>query len=181
MRKTLAIVTIGGLLAAAGSAFAQTPLTPPPVYTVKFVCGTQSPLRGATAPTEPPVKPGNYATAINIEALVNDIQVSTVISVANSALQPISGPSFGMLVNQTRDITCADIARAVGSSAPAFITGFVNITPAPALSVSAVYTSQGCGFALGILPILPVCSGPTSIDVVPQQAVTPPAPATGGV
>jgi hypothetical protein len=165
-----------GLIAALtiiGSAQAQT--TPAAaIYPVKFVCGTQAPIRGQTAPAEPPVKPGNYATVINIEALVNDVQVASIVSVANSTSKPVSGPGFGLLVNQTRDITCADISKAIGTSAP-FITGFINISPANALTVTAVYTSQGCTFALpGILPIPPVCSGPTSIEVVPQQSVLPP-------
>src|SRR5215831_4158638 len=38
----------------------------PCVYSVKFICGDQSAIPNLRPPSEPPVKPGNYATAINI-------------------------------------------------------------------------------------------------------------------
>jgi hypothetical protein len=170
--KGRSIALIGALmtvLTVVGSARAQT-TTSAPIYTVKFVCGTQAPLLGLRAPAEPPVKPGNYATVINIEALANDLQVQTIVSLANG--KPVSGPGFGLLLDQTRDITCTDISRAIGASAP-FITGFINISPATALSVTAVYTSQGCDFSRRETSDFPsLCGGPTSIEVVPQQTVT---------
>jgi hypothetical protein len=171
--KIAATAVFGGLIMAltgAGSVWAQT--APPPVYPVKFVCGTQVPVPGLTSPSEPPVKPGNYATTINIEGLVNNAQVATTVSVANG--NTVGGPGFGLLTNQTMDITCADISKAVGASAK-FITGFVNITPgSSALSVTAVYTSQGCDFPAFRSTVQARCEGPTSIEVVPQQFVTPP-------
>ena len=40
------------------------------IYAVKFVCGAQAPASAdVTLPAEPPVKPGNYATKINVELL----------------------------------------------------------------------------------------------------------------
>lgn len=175
MVKGRALALIGALvtvLTVVGSARAQT--APTPIYPVKFVCGTQAPLLGLKAPAEPPVKPGNYATVINIEALASNVQVATIVSLANG--KPVSGPSFGLLLDQTEDITCADISRAMGASAP-FITGFINISPASALSVTAVYTSQGCEFSQREKANFPPeCGGPTSIEVVPQQSVTPSAP-----
>ena len=38
----------------------------PCVYSVKFICGDQSANPNLHLPSEPPVKPGNYATAVNI-------------------------------------------------------------------------------------------------------------------
>lgn len=162
---------LAGLIAAltvVGAARAQT-TSGTSLYTVKFVCGTQGPLLGLRPPAEPPVKPGNYATVINIEALTANTPVATNVSVANGKI--LNGPGFTLSLNQTQDITCADISRAVGSSAP-FITGYVNIVPgSTAISVTSVYTSQGCNFS----PLIgTICSGPTSIEVVPQQFVTPP-------
>jgi hypothetical protein len=97
MAKGTAFAVIGGLIAGltmVGSAHAQTSPPPTPLYPVKFVCGTQASLRGLIAPAEPPVKPGNYATVINIEALVSDTQVATTVSVANG--KTVSGPGFGL-------------------------------------------------------------------------------------
>jgi hypothetical protein len=175
MAKGRTIALIGALMAVltvVGSARAQT--TPTPIYTVKFVCGTQAPMFSLQPPAEPPVKPGNYATVINVEALANDVQVTGNISVANG--NTISHSGFSLSLYQTRDITCADISKVVGASAP-FITGFINITPATTLSVTAVYTSQGCAFSPRGKDNFPlVCAGPTSIEVVPQQSVTASVP-----
>jgi len=172
--KGRAITLIGTLmvvLTMVGSARAQTSLAPTPIYTVKFVCGTQAPLLGLKPPAEPPVKPGNYATVINVEGLANNVQVTGNVSVANGST--ISHSGFSLSLYQTRDITCADISRVVGGSAP-FITGFINISPASSLSVTAVYTSQGCDFSQRqTVDFPPVCGGPTSVEVVPQQSVTP--------
>ena len=38
----------------------------PCVYSIKFICGDQSANPNLQLPSEPPVKPGNYATAVNI-------------------------------------------------------------------------------------------------------------------
>ena len=38
----------------------------PCVYSVKFICGDQPANPNLHLPSEPPVKPGNYATAVNI-------------------------------------------------------------------------------------------------------------------
>ena len=76
----------------------------------------------------------------------------------------------------TKDITCADIQAAVKAPAGTFITGFVNLTAERnPISVTAVYTSQGCFFPrpsplTNFVP--PICTGPTSIDVVVQSGVS---------
>jgi len=44
----------------------------PCVYSVKYVCGVQAALANLRLPSEPPVKPGNYATAINIHNFHQD-------------------------------------------------------------------------------------------------------------
>lgn len=181
MRKGIALV-IGGIaaVAAAGSAHAQVSSPGPndTVYSVKFVCGTQAPQTNLNAPAEPPVKPGNYATVINVEGLNSDIGASAIVSPAGSAPSSNTINLSPLSLFVTKDITCADIAKAVGAPPPAFITGYVNVvdTGSRGISVTAVYTSQGCAFppiftAVGLKP---VCSGAVDIDVVPQAAsITP--------
>ena len=167
MKRTSIALVLGGIAAllasGAGSAIAATPT----IYSVKFVCGQQHPVAGITAPAEPPVKPGNYATVINVEGLSeSDATNFTLISVAGGTTA--AGPNLVLGTLITKDITCADIATALKSSA-SFITGFVNIKAVVPVTVTAVYTSQGCAFspfAIAVLP--PVCSGATSIEVVPQ-------------
>jgi hypothetical protein len=179
-KETRIVVCVAVLaLAVAGTAKAQIAPGPTAGYAVKFVCGTQypSPLR---PPAEPPVKPGNYATSIDIESFGASIGFTTIISVANGST--VNGPAFSSLsVDQTIDITCADIARAVGPTLRTFITGFVNILPTTTSSsslpagalfgVTAVYSSQGCAFRpqIGISAGFTTCAGPTTVDVVPQQ------------
>jgi len=151
------------------------------IYAVKFVCGRQAPLPNAAPPIEPPVKPGNYATKVNLELLSPNANGGPVaswnVSLAGDGVSATS-PSIVLSQLQTIDFTCAAITRLTSSSVanlPSFIEGYVNIiaNPGVQLAVTGVYTSQGCIFpqvaAIAVLP--PVCSGPVSIDVVPQQAV----------
>ena len=65
MKKSLVIVAAAfTVMAAIGQARAQA--APLFVYSVKYVCGLQTiPSTSFRPPAEPPVKPGNYATAIN--------------------------------------------------------------------------------------------------------------------
>ncbi len=190
MRKVMLLALIGAgilLLSTVRSSSAQSAqsvnITP-----VKFVCGTERPNLNLTAPAEPPVKPGNYATVINIESLTTNsdgasvpINIPWTVSMPGlSAAQPgttITG--LGEFV--TADITCADIASAVKTVATnGFITGYVNLIPVgptalttPEIAVTAVYTSQGCTFPIlgSLVPGLG-CSGPVSIEVVPQRLVS---------
>jgi hypothetical protein len=149
----------------------------PCVYSVKFVCGLQQPIPGLTPPLEPPVKPGNYATAINIHNFHNNQQVPIAKKavIANPENQP-PGPigqfqKFVLGPDQALEIDCPDIVRLLhlpGLQLPPFIKGFVEVISPLQLSVTGVYTAQGCDttdLAVGCLP-----SGAVSIEVVPNQA-----------
>jgi len=129
------------------------------------------------------VKPGNYATKINIELLgPGSISSSTLqravwnVSIASPAGDGRSTPaSISLSQLQTKDFTCAEIVRLASSlfppgGVPKFINGYVNIltTSGVSLAVTGVYTSQGCFFEPGEAPI---CEGPVSIEVVPERAV----------
>ena len=152
-----------------------------PIYAVKFVCGTET--FTSTPPDEPPVKPGNYTTAINVEVLTPALTGSTYSWNVSIKDHGVSGSQFVTATRLHDELFwCSSIvARANasnlfgGSAPPLFITGYVNIFPntGAALAVTGVYTSQGCVIKPGVAPI---CHGPVSIEVVPETALsfTPP-------
>ena len=100
-------------------------------------------------PAEPPVKPGNYATAINFHNyhLKGTVLRKKAVIVAGSGvsagqISPITGLDIGP--NQALTIDCNQIFKAfpVGSAPlPPFIEGFVEIVSPVQLSVAAVYTT----------------------------------------
>jgi len=192
MRKIIVLaILVGGLvgLLRPSAASAQTTAS---VYAVKFVCGLQGPPAFFLPPIEAAVKPGNYATKISVELLsqpclsTNAIsanatmmcsgeQVAWKVSLAGQTQSAsASTPSIVLAQLQTADITCEDIVgRAFPSGSPTkFIYGYVNLIAATTatLAVNAVYTSQGCSFGQsGNSQGAPSCSGPVSIEVVPEQ------------
>jgi hypothetical protein len=187
MRKAMPLALIGAgilTLSMLGTSFAQSDTVTGRLFPVKFVCGVQRPNAGLTSPAEPPVKPGNYATVINIESLTGSPANAVPVTVNWSVSIPgLTSPATGAALSlgqfeTTGDITCAQIARALSTVATnGFITGYVNIVGSvpsssdtePALAVTAVYTSQGCTFPFigSLVPALG-CSGAVSIDVVPE-------------
>ena len=170
------------VFAAAPCAQAQAQLcstsSPPCVYSVKFICGNQSANPKLHAPSEPPVKPGNYATAINIHNY--HLDRSAVIEKTAIIANPEDAPSLGPITPHPRiislppgrafEIDCSDIVTLFGTTVPLppFIKGFVELRAPPTvgnlplLSVTAVYTAQQT--IAGAAP-----SGPISIEVVPVQ------------
>jgi hypothetical protein len=187
MRKLMLLALAGAgtlLLSTVGVSSAQTASAGTPIP-VKFVCGVERPNPNLTPPAEPPVKPGNYATVINIENLTTDSDGASVpVTISwNVSLPGLSAPASGASITglgefTTADITCAQIASAIKTVATnGFITGYVNIVPVPPtastfanVAVTAVYTSQGCTFPIigSLIPGLG-CSGAVSIDVVPAR------------
>jgi hypothetical protein len=151
------------------------------VYSVKFICGAQQFDPNIVPPTEPPVKPGNYATAINIhnfhagpEQAVT-IMKSAVIAYPESNQQDQVGPpgqSVTVKPGHAIEIDCPDIISLLPTALPILIKGFVDLrgfpdAPLPPLSVTAVYTAQ----ATTIPDAQP---GPLSIEVVPVQPLAGP-------
>lgn len=147
-------------------------VTPASVYSVKFVCGFSSSPVGPF-PSEPPVKPGNYATAINIhnfhifsvglckKAVLAPPEACMSASPPEGCL-PIIGNFTGVFLHadQAFEVDCSDIVSLLkpslrGTTLPPFIKGFVEIVvlpnsnlagtpPVNPLSVTGVYTAQGC-------------------------------------
>jgi hypothetical protein len=147
----------------------------PCVYSVKFVCGVQAPVSGLHPPSEPPVKPGNYATAINIhnyhlDQTANITKTAVIANPENAPSGRISSSRpVTLLPGHAFEIDCSDIVSLFGTTAPlpAFIKGFVELRASPPgflplLSVTGVYTAQQAT-ATG------APAGPVSIEVVPVQ------------
>jgi hypothetical protein len=169
MKKgTLAVTAaVFSMFVAAATARAQA--APPFVYSVKYLCGlstissTQFP-----PPIEPTVKPGNYATSINIHNYhLKGFVIQKKAVVANGAIGKLAGQDIGP--NQSLAVDCSRIVRAIPpgpAPLPPFIEGFVEIVSPLQLSVTSVYTSQTCGSVANKCNPL----GSLSIEVVPQTA-----------
>jgi hypothetical protein len=146
------------------------------VYSVKFVCGLQVISSSQFPPPhEPTVKPGNYATAINVHNYhlkPITLRKKAVIARPESVqprgpISPIVSENLGP--NQALTVDCNEIAHLfpVGTAPlPPFIDGFVEIVSPVQLSVAAVYTTQTCTNPANKCSIL----GDLDIDVVTQSA-----------
>jgi hypothetical protein len=79
MKKYFAALMAAAIafLVGAQAASAQTTIN---VYAVKFVYGVQKPISSFTAPQEPVVKPGNYATLVNVEYVAGSLSVSQTLA-----------------------------------------------------------------------------------------------------
>ena len=116
----------------------------PVQYMVKFVCGYV-----AYQPTgeEPPVKPGSYATAINIDNYSTDRQIITKrVHVHYREDQPVP-PVFAHKTAviypwRVLEIDCTDIWILTETAPGTFLKGMVHIGTGIKLPVAAVYTAQ---------------------------------------
>lgn len=138
-------------------------------YAVKFVCG----VPGIEAQREA-VKPGNYATAINIHNPNPDPAAPPVVF-AKKAVQafpqgfdqhPPSDPKTEQLRSDfALEVDCQNISDLLGGPPPpAFMKGFLVIMSPAELDVVAVYTAEPPvspadgvphGIALEVVPVPP--------------------------
>jgi len=193
MKSLIIMVIVAVVLGASlGSAQAQGSPTPSFLYSVKFVCGLQTLGSPAFAPPkEPPVKPGNYATAVNIHNFHNGPNATVefckkaVVALPERILPrgPVSPIKFDALgPDQALEVDCTDIASLfpAGTKLPPFIKGFVEINSPVELSVTAVYTAQTCRDPQlikkgadpdAIIPFPGFCRslGELDLEVVPQN------------
>jgi hypothetical protein len=179
-RYLILALLVVGLAAPFGQAQAQaatpTPTpkpsaTPTPVrrvflYSVKFLCGLEPAPTNLKPPQEPPVKPGNYATAINVHNFGLTTQcMAKKVTVAFPEFQPTQLISQFRVVKLPPDgsfeIDCTDIASFFPGGLPSFVEGFVEIQSSAQLNVQAAYTSclpsstaAGCA-SLGGLEVVP--------------------------
>lgn len=148
-----------GVLAAVSSA------TPPGSsswqYLAKFVCGVQ-PAEGFNEH----VKPGNYATAINVgNHTVTDRsgEFKVLIAARIGAPPPpvVANVPFLARKLRTTEIDCPVIWAAAGVPPGTFLKGFVHIGLPVDFPVTAVYTSQ----TNNVPPGAPDAGAGISIDV----------------
>jgi hypothetical protein len=156
---TLPVVLLAGtaigVLGSAPPAAAQAPLFQ---YSVKFVCGVQR-LHNPPLPGEPVVKPGNYATEINI----HNIQFSQQPVVKNLVLVVRDGEPIGREPNaqpptpfivvpmpprhaMMDDCNQIWVMAFPGGGAPPnpmpLTVGYLSIISLAEIDVDAVYTSE---------------------------------------
>jgi hypothetical protein len=135
-------------------------------------------------PGEPPVKPGNYATAVNVHNFHNTEAVfgkKAVIALPERQTQrgPVSHVVQDILgADQALEVDCTDIVSlfvpaGTNATLPPFIKGFVEIVSPVQLSVTAVYTAQTCKNPKNpkLSTLIGNCSqlGELDLEVVPQS------------
>ncbi len=133
------------------------------IYSVKFVCGFIPGFGDVPARDEPPVKPGNYATAINIQNVFGETAKLTYwASVAlpvNAAMPPgpvSAGASVELMQRQAVEIDCPQTLGLFAGTAvfaADFLKGFVVIESNVDLQVVAVYTSEKMEISASGTPI----------------------------
>ena len=123
-------------------------------YAVKFVCGLSSDQ--SQPPSEPDVKPGNYATKINVHnPNANPVILLTKVAMAapmfTTPITPTQRIRSVILPDFAESVNCTAIVKMLGNSAaplPPFIEGYFVIDALPAsggglpqLDVDSVYTT----------------------------------------
>jgi len=123
------------------------------VYSVKFICGSIETAEASrnSFEVEPPAKPANYATAINVHNVAGgDLEFTLQGIVAgvepgDVSGSPVSGEATRQLgPNEAIEIDCPEIADLFdpGDVTRRFVTGFVRIESPERLEVVAVYTNE---------------------------------------
>jgi hypothetical protein len=112
-------------------------------YAIKFVCG----YRQATSNGEPPVKPGNYATAINIHNF-ND---ANACGMARPALSYRPGDTPAAAINwqslslarvSDLELDCNYLWKVTGTKPGSFLMGMLDLGLGQNLPVAVVYTAS---------------------------------------
>ncbi|MCC7362609.1 MAG: hypothetical protein IT317_24220 [Anaerolineales bacterium] len=113
------------------------------LYAAKFVCGQQAPGTG----DETPLKPGNYATAINLHNYTDHpVAVSLRPAVDYTLGAPTPRPAAATTVEiapySTLEVDCPTLLRLAGAAAGSPLRGMVGISLAEKLPVAVVYTAE---------------------------------------
>ena len=172
-RVIVAVAVIGLLAGVAafgpsfrgGAAAGQGTMPLPPtetvlVYPVKYLCGSIPGSGDFSAGQEPPVKPGNYATAINIQNVLDEeAPFSYWASVAFpdrdlGLVSPAASRDLGP--RRATEIDCPQIVDLLAGTEladPQFVKGFLTVESELELEVVAVYTSEKLEIRQVITPI----------------------------
>jgi hypothetical protein len=112
-------------------------------YMVKYVCGVQTEVDSG----EPPVKPANYATAINIQNYLDSEQVLSFRPALHYLLGEEAPPIFGRQEVSVAPLSglsldCNSLWEYMEIDPGTFIEGMVDIRASITLPVAAVYTAE---------------------------------------
>jgi hypothetical protein len=156
-RRSLSLLGIGLLLAAGTVGIFMTQqstsqVTFNRIFSVKFVCGVQPNI---TTPGEPPVKPANYATDINIHNYKNvtvSIRKRVIVLVNKDEVRrepivtaPIGSESVNLPSKNATMDDCNKIAQLANiplSNPQTLFIGFLQIESSADLNVTSVYTAK---------------------------------------
>lgn len=114
------------------------------VYSAKFLCGTVEGPDSAGAVAEPPVKPGNYATDIDIHNFQNET-VELAVTVTTDQFRR-SGETQTLRIgpDSSTQLSCRDLVELLGReiASRSFVKGFVEVETETEVEIAAVYTSK---------------------------------------
>jgi len=142
----VAVVAVLGVVSGvvgAGIASGADPGQAQTQYSAKFVCGFMPQVEGH----QYPVKPGNYATVINIHnytasAVRGDMQVALAYRPGMTPPPIIGSQKLALNKRRVGAVECSDIWAMVGVPPGTFLEGMLHIGLPFELPVAAVYTSQ---------------------------------------
>ena len=112
-------------------------------YSAKFVCGQQAPGTG----DETPLKPGNYATAINLHnytdrAVALTLRPAVDYSLGAPTPRPAAASSVDIAPYSTLELDCPALLRLAGAAAGSPLRGMIDLALATRLPVAVVYTAE---------------------------------------
>lgn len=129
-------------------------------YSTKFICGTELP-NPLSAPGEPPVKPGNYATDINIHNpnYQNDVLFKKMVIIVGETSDRVpfaqrepetAAPGKFVTVDLRPDYATMDDCRALtalanqtgATGAGGFMVGYLVVLSRLDIDIDAVYTAE---------------------------------------
>ena len=143
------------------------------LYSAKFICGSIEGSGDNAAADEPPVKPGNYATAINMHNVLDEPAHlkywASIAFPANDGTGPVSGEvSVQLGARRAMELGCPQLSMLFAQpdfAQSRFVKGFVTIESDVEIEVAAVYTSEKLEIRTGPSPNAIAVGTGMSMDV----------------
>lgn len=112
-------------------------------YMVKFVCGLQE----QTSNGEPPVKPGNYATALNLHNYTEGTACAALRPALHylpgeTAPAPAKWQSLSLAPASDLEVDCNYLWKITGTKPGSFLKGMLDVALSQKLPLAAVYTAE---------------------------------------